>query len=145
MYGIANPLDATAKSSGGSRMNMEMNVLMNVSQQDFTQLERLIAWLNDWARWRESYRPNLGAKSPGYWPSGIYHASDLFDDSDNFQVIESAVEDLRHNPGPASHEALLRRYGQISCFTSCRDNYADMLDKAHQRLLVVLPKRNVVL
>lgn len=126
---------------------MDMREVLNVPAQDFTQLERLIAWMVDWARWRESYRPNLSAKSPSYWGSSVYHASDLFDGIDvaNYEIIESAVEDLRRTPGPASHEAVLRRYGQMACFTSCRNNDAEMLEKGHQRLLIVLPNKGVVL
>lgn len=114
---------------------------------EFTTLDRLKGLLIDWAEWTKGYSPSLGAKSSSLIQSRCSHDFEsLFSETERLvmKTIDTAIDDMRKKVGESSHAAIQRRYlGTDWRFP--RDNYADMLDKAHDYLIVTLPKRNVIL
>lgn len=119
---------------------------MNMLVPEFVLREKLVALLEAWASWRHSDGISYGYSSPRYFPSGVYHAWDLFDSTDTlpYRITERAVEDMRKKL-PGSHEALMKRYCDVSFFNFPRNNYPELLERAHEWLEAELPKRNVVI
>lgn len=107
------------------------------------KIVRLKNKLEDWAEWYRGYMPNLGANSGAFMKTtGGHDFESLFAAAEKtaFKAIEVAVDDLT----PAQGAAIRRRYlGETWRFP--RDNYAVLLDDAHDALLISLPKRNVML
>lgn len=105
--------------------------------------DALISLLEGWASWQANYRPKLGYPSRSL--SCYCEASTDFDemcdevDSQMFATIDVCVQDLP----PAQRAAIMRRYGIAAVFRFPRDNYAEMLQAAHERLMVVLPRKGV--
>lgn len=109
---------------------------------DLDTYERLKAKLEDWAHWMQGYRPNLGTGQSCFISTGSHDFESLFQGVDKqvMKAIETAIDDLPNTQSAAIH----RRYLHIE-WRFPRENYADMLDKAHDQLLISLPKRNVIL
>ena len=112
---------------------------------EFAAIDRLKGLLEDWARWTEGYRPRLGhhrnavIKSFGhhdYDYEGQYEAND----KETMRAVDTAIDDRPH-----AQSAAIRRCYTGEDWRFPRENYQDMLDKAHQALLISLPRRNVIL
>ena len=104
----------------------------------------LAVLLEDWAEWQASYSGVRGfpAKSTMLKSGGASQTfEELMEGVDNavHAAIDAAVDDLL----PAQRAAIMRRYGIAAVFRFQRDDYADCLQQAHDRLLVVLPKKGV--
>jgi len=111
----------------------------------FKALDRLRVLLEDWAQWQQSYRPKLGypSKSLTCYSESSQDFEGLCDavDSATFGAVDACVQDLV----PAQRAAVMRRYGIAAVFRFPRDNYESCLVLAHERLLVELPRKGVVL
>lgn len=115
---------------------------MDMAIPEFTELDRLKGLLEEWARWMGSYRPNLGAKSPSYsQTTGSHDFESLFEGVESYimRTVDTAVSDL----SPAQSAAVHKRYLGID-WRFPRDNYALMLDAAHDALMVSLKRKNVI-
>lgn len=108
-------------------------------------VESLRHLLEDWARWQGSYGMKLGypKNSAGFAGRGVHSFDDMCEEVDSQirQIIDTAVDDLP----PAQRAAVLRCYGIAAVFRFPRDNYQEQLFAAHERLLLELPRRGVVL
>ena len=116
-----------------------------MKQNDLKTLEALVALLEDWADWQRTYRPRLGypSRSLTCYSEGSRDFEGMCEDADNatFAAIDACVQDLV----PAQRAAVMRRYGIAAVFRFPRDNYEACLLAAHERLLVDLPKKGVVI
>lgn len=106
---------------------------------------RLDALLDGWAAWCRSYRMRLDY-APGVLQGGAVTSKsfdDMCDELDHStnERIDAAVDDLP----PACRAALYRHRGLSAVFRFPRENYAEKLDQAHDRLLHVLPRKGVML
>lgn len=117
---------------------------------DMQQLKRsvdaLVVLLEDWAKWQQGYTMKLGypSHSAGMGSGGsVSSFDDLCDQTDNatMKAVDGVVqEDL----SPIERAAILRRYGVAAVFRFQRENYADVLQQAHERLMVLLPRKGVI-
>lgn len=110
------------------------------------KLDRLTVILDDWADWCKRYtgrRESSGSvgMSSGYGASKSF--DDLLDDVNSTiaRLVDAAVDDL----DPGQRAAINRRYGMCAVFRFPRGNYEDLLLAAHERLLITLPKKGVVI
>ncbi len=110
-------------------------------QYEISNLDRLKGFLEDWAVWTAGYRPNLGASGMRMQTCGGHDFESLFADTDKrtMKVIDTCIDDLT----PAQTAAIHRRYLHID-WRFPRDNYAVMLDQAHDRLVIVLQKKDIL-
>lgn len=98
-------------------------------------INRLIADLEDWARWSMCYRLRIGFPSRSIGLSSGF-ASQTFDemceqaDSTRCRVLDTMIDDL----SPAQRQAIHRRYLH-AVYRFPRENYAEMLAQAHEELL----------
>lgn len=109
---------------------------------DFSQHERLKSKLEEWADWMQAYRPSLGTGSGCFISTGSHDFESLFNGVEKqvMRAIEAAIDDLP----PIQSAAIHRKYLHIQ-WRYPNENYGDVLDKAHDQLLLMLPKRNVIL
>lgn len=120
-----------------------MNMNAALAAPIFTPLDRLKGLLEDWAVWTEGYRPGLSARAASIiQTAGSHDFESLFAgvEKQMMKAIDAAIDDLP----PAQGAAINKRYLGID-WRFPRDNYAVMLDLAHDTLLVTLPKRNVLI
>jgi hypothetical protein len=111
------------------------------------RLPRLIHLLERWALWSESFRMRLGypSNSPGLSSGEGFgvRAESQADriELNNCTLVDTAVGDLP----PAQRAAINKRYGlaHAGVFRFPRDNYATLLDDAHEMLLKSLPRKGV--
>lgn len=114
-------------------------------REEFKGLDALFNTLMDWADWCRSYRQKHGypSNSAGFGSeTNIHSFDDLCERVDNVVMVsvDTAISDLP----PAQNAAINRRYLQTT-FRFPRDNYEQCLDEAHNNLLIVLPKKGVVI
>lgn len=116
-----------------------------MKQNDLKTLEALVALLEDWANWQRAYSPRLGypSRSLTCYSEGSRDFEGMCEDADNatYAAVDACVQDLV----PAQRAAVMRRYGIAAVFRFPRDNYEACLLAAHERLMVELPKKGVVL
>lgn len=119
------------------------------ARDDIEHLKRsvdaLVRLMEDWADWQKGYRMKLGypSRSCGLSSEAATSFEDMCDSVDNetMRVVDGVVqEDLT----PIERAAVLRRYGVAAVFRFPRDNYEDVLMRAHERLFVLLPKKGVI-
>lgn len=106
-------------------------------------LDRLKGLLMDWADWTRGYsgaRLGFDMKSAGVASAGRDDFESLLRKTENqiSKIIDVTVDDL----DPIHRCAIHHRY--LSAVYRFRD-YAKILDEAHDHLLIVLPKKNVVI
>lgn len=116
-----------------------------MKRDEFASLDNLIRLLDEWAEWCRNYAGRSGypSQSAGFGHgSGVHSFDDLCDQMECvvMAAIDAAIGDLP----PAQNAAINRRY-LGSTFRFPRENYAEMLDGAHNKLLIVLPRKGVVL
>ena len=116
-----------------------------MKQNDLKTLEALVALLEDWADWQRAYTPRLGypSRSLTCYSEGSQDFEDMCETVDNqtFATVDACVQDLI----PAQRAAVMRRYGIAAVFRFPRDNYGACLLAAHERLMVELPKKGVII
>ena len=116
-----------------------------MKQNDLKTLEALVALLEDWANWQRAYTPRLGypSRSLTCYSEGSQDFESLCDavDSQTFASVDACVQDLM----PAQRAAVMRRYGIAAVFRFPQDNYGACLLAAHERLMVELPKKGVII
>ena len=119
---------------------------------EFSTTERLVALLEDWAKWQASYRQNLGfpSRSLSCYGDGVTDFDGMCDqvDSATFRTIDAVVNDPLVLL-PPERAAIMRRYGVATVFPAVfrtrESAYEVMLQSAHEKLCNVLPKRNVLI
>lgn len=118
---------------------------MRRDDEHMRHMDRLRVLLEDWADWQRTYRPRLGypSRSLTCYSEGSRDFEGMCEDADNatFVAIDACVQDLV----PAQRAAVMRRYGIAAVFRFPSDNYEQCLLMAHERLLVDLPKKGVVI
>lgn len=116
-------------------------------RNDLQELKRsvdaLVGLMTQWADWQKGYRMKLGypSHSAGMGGGGLQSFDDLCDsvDSETMRTVDGVVqEDLT----PIERAAILRRYGVAAVFRF-RD-YEGVLQQAHERLFVLLPRKGVI-
>jgi len=119
-------------------------------KNDIQELKRtvdaLVRLMAEWADWQKGYRMKLGypSRSCGLSTDAATTFEDMCDavDGETMRIVDGVVqEDLT----PIERAAVLRRYGVAAVFRFPRDNYADVLGRAHERLFVLLRKKGVVI
>lgn len=106
-------------------------------------VRRLIADLEDWARWSRGYTLKLGYPSRAAVLSSGY-VSMAFDemceraDHERCKIIDALVDDLE----PSQKAAINRRYLH-AVWRFPRNNYPEMLAAAHDELLRKMPMRGL--
>ena len=118
---------------------------MRRDDEHMRHMGRLRVLLEDWADWQRTYRPRLGypSRSLTCYIEGSRDFEGMCEDADSatFAAIDACVQDLV----PSQRAAVMRRYGIAAVFRFPRDNYEACLLAAHERLLVDLPKKGVVI
>ena len=108
------------------------------------RMERLKVILEDWATWQRTYRPRLGypSRSLTCYSEGSTDFESMCEEADSatYAAVDACVQDLV----PAQRAAVMRRYGIAAVFRFPRDNYEACLLAAHERLMVELPKKGVI-
>ena len=108
-------------------------------------LRGLTYLLEGWADWQRQYYGVRGFReeASGCAVSGCSSFDDLVDamEEERFEAIDASIDDLV----PSWRAAIYRRYGIAAIFRFPRENYWQCLQSAHDRLLVVLPKKNVLI
>lgn len=114
-------------------------------QQLKRSLDALVALMEQWASWQKGYRMKLGypTHSAGMGGGGIQTFEDMCDSADNsaMNVVDSVVQ---NDITDIERAAILRRYGVAAVFRFPRENYEDVLLRAHERLMVLLPRKGVI-
>ena len=110
-----------------------------------SELDHLVALLEDWAKWQSSYRPHTGFKSrsAGFACLGLMSFEDMCERSDNatMRAIDASIDSLE----PAQAAAIHRRYGVCAVFRFPRHNYEQVLIEAHHALIAMCKRKGVVL
>ena len=109
------------------------------------QIESLVALLTEWAQWQRAYAPRLGypSRSLTCYSEGGQDFEGMCETVDNhtYATVDACVQDL----APAQRAAVMRRYGIAAVFRFPRDNYEQCLMLAHERLVIALPRKGVML
>jgi hypothetical protein len=107
---------------------------------------RFVQLMEDWADWFNGYDPRLGF-SPKCAGLQNGRVSSDFDelmagvDKRVFQIIEAKIDDL-----PVMERAAVqKRYRLCTIWRFPRNNYEDMLQKGHERILDHLLAKGVVI
>jgi len=117
-------------------------------KNDIQELKRtvdaLVRLMGEWADWQKGYRMKLGfpSRSCGLSTDAATTFEDMCDsvDAETMRIIDGVVqEDLT----PIERAAILQRYGVARVFRF-RD-YEGVLQRAHERLFVLLPKKGIVI
>lgn len=108
-------------------------------------VDALVALMEDWARWNRGYTLKLGypSHSAGMGSGGTQTFESMCDACDNrsMEAVDAVVQDdLSH----IERAAILRRYGVAAVFRFPRENYEEVLMRAHERLMVLLPRKGVI-
>ena len=112
----------------------------------FDSMSRLQVILEDWAAWQARYS-GIKAQSRSPCLSSGYESSKTFEDmldaveNTVAQSVEAAIDDLQ----PGERAAINRRYGITAVFRFPRGNYEELLLMAHEKLLITLPKKGIVI
>lgn len=118
---------------------------MKRDDEHLKRMERLRGILEDWATWQRTYRPRLGypSRSLTCYSEGSTDFEGMCEEADSatYAAVDACVQDLV----PAQRAAVMRRYGIAAVFRFPRDNYEACLLAAHERLMVELPKKGVVI
>lgn len=119
-------------------------------RNDIEQLKRsvdaLVQLMTDWANWQQGYRMKIGYPtcSAGFQSGGSVSEEseasvyDRAEDYSTMLIVDAVVQDLP----PIERAAILRRYGVADVFRF-RD-YEGTLQCAHERLLVLLPRKGAL-
>ena len=112
-------------------------------EAELERMQRLIGLLEDWARWMQAGHVRQGHHRSAIFCGAGQDFEDMADDVSRMvnEAISAAIESLP----PAQAAAINRRYGICAVWRFPRHNYADLLQAAHDALIVSLPRRNVVL
>lgn len=119
------------------------------AREDMDRLKRnvdaLVSLMEAWANWQKGYRMKLGypSRSCGLSSGASTSFEDMCDATDNetMRIVDGVVqEDLT----PIERAAILRRYGVAAVFRFPRDNYEQVLMQAHERLMVLLPRKGCI-
>lgn len=107
-------------------------------------VDALVALLTEWADWQRGYRMKLGypSHSAGMGGGGLQSFDDMCDavDSESMRITDAVIQDLP----PAQCAAIMRRYGVAAVFRFPRQNYEQCLMDAHERLILELPRKGVI-
>jgi hypothetical protein len=108
-------------------------------------MEVLVQILTEWADWQKGYRIKLGypTRSAGLAGTGMASFEDMCEavDTATMQSVDAVIQcDMT----PIERSAILRRYGVAAVFRFPCENYEDVLLAAHERLLVLLPAKGVM-
>jgi hypothetical protein len=118
---------------------------MKRDDEHLKRMERLRVILEDWATWQRTYRPRLGypSRSLTCYSEGSTDFEGMCEEADSatYAAVDACVQDLV----PAQRAAVMRRYGIAAVFRFPRDNYGACLLAAHERLMVELPKKGVII
>jgi hypothetical protein len=118
---------------------------MKRDDEHLKRMERLRVILEDWATWQRTYRPRLGypSRSLTCYSEGSTDFEGMCKEADSatYAAVDACVQDLV----PAQRAAVMRRYGIAAVFRFPRDNYGACLLAAHERLMVELPKKGVII
>jgi hypothetical protein len=118
---------------------------MKRDDEHLKRMERLRVILEDWATWQRTYRPRLGypSRSLTCYSEGSTDFDGMCEEADSatYAAVDACVQDLV----PAQRAAVMRRYGIAAVFRFPRDNYGACLLAAHERLMVELPKKGVII
>ena len=110
-----------------------------------SEQESLVILLEDWAKWQSSYREKTGFKhkSAGFISGGLSSFEDMCEQSDNatMRTIDASIDSLL----PAQAAAVHRKYGVCAIFRFPRANFEQILEQAHDRLIITVKRRGVVL
>lgn len=116
-------------------------------RNDLQELKRsvdaLVRLMEEWADWQKGYTMKLGypSRSCGLATDAATSFDDMCDSVDNetMRIVDGVVqEDLT----PIERAAILRRYGVAAVFRF-RD-YEGVLMQAHERLMILLPKKGCI-
>ena len=118
---------------------------MKRDDEHLKRMERLRVILEDWATWQRTYRPRLGypSRSLTCYSEGSTDFEGMCEEADSatYAAVDACVQDLV----PAQRAAVMRRYGIAAVFRFPQDNYGACLLAAHERLMVELPKKGVII
>lgn len=107
-------------------------------------VDALVQLMTEWADWQRGYKLKSGypTHSAGMGGSGLKSFEDLCEsvDGETMRTVDAVVQDLP----PIEQAAILRRYGVAAVFRFPRHNYEEVLMQAHERLMVTLPRRGVI-
>ena len=101
--------------------------------------------LQDWAKWQASYRPRNGYSNhaAGFANGGLKSFDDMWDQC--VMTTMASIDASIGNLVPAQAAAINRCYGVCAVFRFPRANYEDMLQQAHESLIVMVKRKGVVL
>ena len=121
---------------------MDLNDIFVVQSGEIQAIDRLISKLQGWADWEAKYTANpLKSGQACFVVRGSYDFDGLFSqvESKTYQIIDTAIDDLPKD----QRSAILTRYTHRT-WLSTKEAYADLLNQAHEALLITLPKKNVI-
>jgi len=103
----------------------------------------LIAILEDWAHWTSSLRIDLGYpnRAAGFSTGGgVYDGDESYTEMERqrMQSVDAAVSDL-----PAADRCAIHRRYLMSVYRFPRDPYEIVLQRAHESLMILLPRKGV--
>lgn len=110
-------------------------------------LQMVVELLKEWAKWMQSYNPNIGY--PSRVPmlttgSGSSSFDDLLEQCENqsMKSIDASVESLP----PSSRAAIMRCYGLCAVwrFPRASFTYEDALLQAHETLIKAFKRKGVM-
>lgn len=122
-------------------------------RNDLEQLKRsldvLIAIMEDWSHWQQGYRMKIGypSCSAGFQSGGsVSEESETspYERSEDYSAMLAVDAVVQEDLAPIERAAILRRYGVAAVFRFPRENYEDVLLRAHERLMVLLPRKGIV-
>lgn len=108
-------------------------------QRDRERMDRMRAVMEEWADWMRVDDSRIGFPGHSALVRGAPACSYERADSGRAELVDAAVSDLE----PIQRAAIQRRYRVCAVWRFPRHNYAEVLDKAHTSLLVLLRKKGV--
>lgn len=108
-------------------------------------VDAIVGVMRDWAQWQRGYSLKLGypSYSAGMGAGGTQTFESMCDACDNraMEAVDAVVQD---DLTPIERAAILRRYGVAVVFRFPRENYEEVLMRAHERLMVLLTRKGII-
>jgi hypothetical protein len=108
-------------------------------RRDRDRMDRMVVVMEDWADWMKVDDSRIGFPGHSALVRGAPGCSYERAESGRAELVDAAVSDL----DPIQRAAIQKRYKVCSVWRFPRANYAEVLDKAHASLLVLLRKKGV--